>query len=113
MEIFISNLIEEIEFHLEIKGTNSFAEVITQGLKTKKALIKKGLVKIYKDNKDSPFPNYNSDKPKFWNKNKNVVNDGIVDARTVKNAQPVVKFAGQTPTHNNTNYNNQNKSQNN
>lgn len=78
VEIFISNLNDEMEFHLDMKGTESFKE--TQGLKYERGLIKKGLIKIYNEPKDGPRPHYSSDKPTFWNKNKNVVNDRIVDA---------------------------------
>lgn len=106
MEIFISNLNDEMEFHLEMKDTKSFEEMITQGLKCERALIKKGLIKIYNEHKDGPHPHYNRDKPKFWNKNKNVVNDGIVDARTMKIAQSVARFAGQKPPPNNNTINN-------
>lgn len=66
VEILISNLNEEMEFHSEVKCLDSFKDVITQGLKIEKSLITKGLVKIYKDNKDGPRPTYNSDKPKFF-----------------------------------------------
>lgn len=58
MEIFISNLNDEIEFHLDMKGTESFEEMITQGLKCERALIKKGLIKIYNEPKDGPRPRY-------------------------------------------------------
>lgn len=72
--------------------------MITQGLKCEWALIKKGLIKIYNELKDGPHPCFNSDKPNFWNKNKNIINDVVVDARTIKNAQPVVQFVGKNPS---------------
>ena len=104
VEIFISNLNEEMEFHLDVKDTDSFNDMITKGLKCERALIKKGLIKIFNEPKDGPRPRFNTDKPNFWNKNKNIVNDGVVDARTIQNAQPVVRFAGQNPPpQNNTN----------
>lgn len=91
-----------MEFHLEVKYSDSFVEVIAQGLKIEKALIKKGLVKIYKD---CPRPTYNNDKPKFWSKNKNIVNDGIVDARIFKIAQPMIKIVKRVDNRNNNNPN--------
>lgn len=97
MEILISNLNEEMEFHLDVKDMDSFNDMITKGLKWERALIKKGLIKIYNEPKDGPHPCFNSDKPSFWKKNKNIINDGVVDARTIKSAQPVVQFAGQNP----------------
>lgn len=97
VEIFISNLNEEMEFHLDVKDTDSFNDMITKGLKCERALIKKGLIKIFNEPKDGPRPCFNSDKPNFWNKNKNIINDGVVDARTIQNAQPVVWFAGPNP----------------
>lgn len=83
-----------MEFYLEVKCLDTFKDVIAQGLKIEKALIKKVLVKIYKDNKDDPQPAYNTDKPKFWSRNMNVTNDGIVDARKVDIAQPTVSLQG-------------------
>lgn len=65
MEIFISNLNKEMEFHLDMKGTKSFNDLITEGLKCERALIKKGLIKIYNEPKDVAHPRFNSDKPNF------------------------------------------------
>lgn len=102
-----------MKFHLDMTGTKSFEEMITQGLKCERALIKKGLIKIYNEPKDGPRPHYSNDKSKFWNKNKNIVNDEIVDARTIKIAQPMVKFVGQNPLpKNNTIINPQNQGRN-
>lgn len=112
VEIFISNLNEEMEFYLDIKCLDTFKDVITKGLKIKKSLIKKRLVKIYKDNKDGPQPTYNSDKPKFWAKNKNFVKDGVVHERTIKIAQTIVKIVGQANNHNNPTTNQANPSNN-
>lgn len=103
VEIFISNLNEEMEFQLEVKCSYSFEEMIAQGLKFEKALIKKGLVKIYKDNKDSPQLTYNNNKPNFCSKRKNIINDGIVDARNIKISQPMVKIVRQANNRNNNN----------
>lgn len=97
VEIFISNLNDEMKFYLDVKDIDSFNDMITKGLKYEWSLIKKGLIKIYNEPKDGPHPCFNSDKPSFWNKNKNIVNDRVVDARTIKSAQPVVRFAGQNP----------------
>lgn len=44
-------------------------------------LIEQGTIKLFKDNKDD---SNGKDKPRFWNKNKNIVNDGVVDANIVK-----------------------------
>lgn len=82
-----------MEFYLDIKCSKNFKDAIDQWLKIEKSLIKKGLVKIHNDNKEGPRPAYNSDKAKFWAKNKNIVNDGVVDAQNVKIAQPIVKIA--------------------
>lgn len=79
-----------MEFNLDMKGRKSFNDMITHGLKCEWVLIKKGLIKIYNEPKDGPHPCLNSDKPNFWNKNKNIINDEVVDARTIKSAQPMV-----------------------
>lgn len=49
VQIFISNMNEKLEFNLQVKCSTFFEEVIAQGLKIEKALIKKDLVKIFKD----------------------------------------------------------------
>jgi hypothetical protein len=46
------------------------------------ALVKRGLIKLDEDNPSSSNHN-NNDKTRFWNKNKNVFNDGIVDANNL------------------------------
>lgn len=42
-------------------------------------------MKIYKDNHQ---PSSSNEKPHIWAKNKNVTNDGVVDAKFVINAPP-------------------------
>lgn len=50
---------------------------------------------IIKNGKDSgALNNASADKPKFWSRNKNVTNDGAVDARVVNRAQPTLSLQG-------------------
>ena len=58
-----------------------------KGASIEDALVHKGVIKINKDNANS---NSSTDKAKFFSKNKNVTNDGIVDARTINTAQPKI-----------------------
>jgi len=68
--------------------------VIEMGLFIEKAMIAKGQIKIYKD---TPNSSYTMDKSKFWTKNKNVVNDGVVDAKVaaLKQQQAILTLKGE------------------
>ena len=55
------------------------------GASIKDALVHKGVIKINKDNTNT---NSSTHKAKFFSKNKNVTNDGIVDAQTINTTQP-------------------------
>lgn len=52
------------------------------------ALIVKGLVKNFKETKD------NTNTSKFWSKNKNMVNNGVVDSKVINKAQNMVILQG-------------------
>ena len=65
-------------------------------------MVKKGKLKLYtKDNSTSSSHN-NSINPynqyKYWNKNKNIVNDGVVDSQNVKPTQPDLNLGNQSTT---------------
>lgn len=68
-----------------------FQEVIEKGLSIENILLEQGTIKIYKDNKDDLNSN-NKDKPRFWNKNKNTINDGVVDENMVKMTHSLISF---------------------
>lgn len=91
VNIFIENLHPKIALHLQLQCVTTFYEVIENGLTIEKALIVEGVIKIYKDQK---YNNQTSNKkPKYWSKNKNVVNDGVTNNKRVQNIQ-------NTPSHN-------------
>lgn len=53
----------------------NFEEIIKKGLVIKRSLIARGVIKLYKNkDQDSSF----NDKPKLWEMNKNITNDGLV-----------------------------------
>ena len=58
-----------------------------KGASIEDALVYKGVIKINKDNANT---NSSTEKAKFFSKNKNVTNDGIVDAQTISTAQPKI-----------------------
>lgn len=51
----------------------------------KRALIEQGYTPTYKENSQST--SQSNDKPRTWAKNKNVTNDGVVNAKVIINAQ--------------------------
>lgn len=75
--------------------------MIDNGIRKEKSVIKKCELKIYKDGVHH-FNNTNNKnhnvKPKFWNRNQNVVNDGIVDNNNVKPKQPVFNLSTHSTT---------------
>lgn len=80
----------------------SFKKMIDNGIGIEEAMVKKGELKIYKEGVNSPpnnnIDNNNNDKPKFWNRNRNIVNDGIVNNNNVKPKQPVFNLSNHTTT---------------
>lgn len=74
--------------------------MIENAITIENALVRRGIIKLDKDNPNSS--NHHNEKSKFWTHNKNVVNDGVVDAHHVS-PKPVVLSV----PHNN-NYNNVN-----
>lgn len=81
VEMFTQNVNKDIGYDLRKSCLSTFKEVIENGLATKKVLIEKGTIKLFKDNKDE---SKGKDKPYLWNKNKNMVNDGVVDSNMIK-----------------------------
>jgi len=106
--MFVTNLNQEIGFHLQILCASTFEEVIDKGTTIERALITKGSIKLY-DNKsnnnnnnnklhiNAPNANTNTNtqsnnKPCYWGKNKNTLNDDVTDVKAVQHVQ------NQTPT---------------
>lgn len=78
MGIIIANLDPNLSFHLKIQCITSYDELVPRDLNIKRALISQGNTQAYKDN--HPLTSSN-EKPCVWTKNKNVTNDGVVDAK--------------------------------
>ncbi|KAH9322457.1 hypothetical protein KI387_017096, partial [Taxus chinensis] len=58
--------------------------VIEKGIQIEKALITKGTLKTQSKDNQSVKP---AEKPKIFNKNKNMVGDGITDSKRVQTVQ--------------------------
>lgn len=78
--MFTQNVNKEIGYDLRKACFSTFKEVIKRGLAIEKVLIEQGIIKLFKENKDLK----GKDKPRFWNKNKNIVNDVIVNVNIVR-----------------------------
>lgn len=74
-----------MSFCLHVKGLDNFEEVTKKGLALKRALV--GIIKRYQ--RDSQGSSSN-DKPKFWDKNKNVVNHDVTNAKHVQTIQDTI-----------------------
>ena len=55
----------------------TYKDIKEKGMGLEQGLIKDGVIKIYKENTKDRGPC--NDKPSYWNKNKNIVIDGITD----------------------------------
>jgi len=95
--MFVTNLNPELAFHLQVFCASNFEELIEKGITIEKSLVAKGSIKLYDNNKNNHNNNNNtssnnnnaqtSDKPYFWNKNKNSLNDGVTYTKAVQNVQ--------------------------
>lgn len=63
---------------------HTFEEVIEKGVQIEKAIVAKGTVKSQSKDNQNAKP---TEKPKIFNKNKNVVGDGITDSKRVQMVQ--------------------------
>jgi len=117
--MFVTNLNQELGFDLQILCASTFEEVIDKGTAIERALIAKGSIKLYdyksnnnnnnnnKPNNNTPNTNNNAntqsnDKPRYWGKNKNNLNDSVTDVKAIQHVH------NQTPAHTYaTNVNNQ------
>ena len=82
-------------YELKIKSLSTIAKLMKKGASIKDALIRKGVIKINKDNTNM---NSSTDKAKIFSKNKNVTNDGIVDARPIIITQPKITLTNPNAT---------------
>lgn len=82
-ELFQKNLVPELSRPLISQCIKSFQKLTNKGLALKCVLLEEGTLKHYQKLTQSSS-SYQNDKPKFWSKNKNVVNDGVTDAKRVQ-----------------------------
>lgn len=74
---------------------STFEKMIENGIKIKEAMVKKGVLKLFKGGANSfNNTNKNNDKPKFWNRNRNILNGGLVDTNNLKQKQPIFNLPG-------------------
>lgn len=92
----------ELSRPLTSQCIKSFQKLTDKGLALERVLLEEGTLKHYQRSSQNSSP-YHNDKPKFWSKNKNVINDGVTDAKQV---QTVAAPPKSTPT--NRQFNNQN-----
>lgn len=78
------NLNLDIAFHRQMHYVRTFEEVIEKGVQIEKALIAKGTLKSQSKDNQNFKPTENL---KVFNKNKNVVGDGITDSKHVQMVQ--------------------------
>lgn len=84
VETIIAKLEGELSFQLKIQCITTYDQLIPKALNIERALIAQGYTPTYKDNSQST--SQRNDKPNTWAKNKNVTNDGVVDAKVIINA---------------------------
>lgn len=76
-------------FQLQVQCLNTFEEVIEKNSAIENLLLNKRTIKIYKNTRDNNGSN-NIEKPHFWSKNNNTINDGVVYSNIVKTTQPML-----------------------
>ena len=76
IDIFVNTLVPKLYFDLRKKLFTSFNDMVESAYRIEDVAIKKGDIII---NKDKSNNGNGKDKGKPWNKNKYVVNDGVVD----------------------------------
>ena len=91
----IVNLVLDLIYELKIKSPSTISKLMKKGASIEDSLIYKG---ILKKNKDNTNTNSSNEKAKNFSKNKNVTNDGIVDACTISIAQPQLTLKGENTT---------------
>lgn len=73
----------------------SLKQITKKDLKCKKGFVEQGTIKY-----GTSINNTNNDKSKFWSRNKNVTNDGVVDTRIVNKSKNIVSLQGKIQSSN-------------
>jgi hypothetical protein len=92
MDIFINSLDQELTYRLNLHCPPNFENLIENAITIEGALIKRGVIKLDKDHPSSS--NNNNNKTRFWNQNRNVVNDFIVDSNNLHIRPSVFNLSG-------------------
>ena len=83
-ETIIAKLERELSFQLKMQCITTYDQLIPKALNIERALITEGYTPTYKDNPQSTSQSH--EKPRTWAKNKNVTNDGVVNAKVIINS---------------------------
>lgn len=90
-----------MSYALKMQCPPSFNKMVENGIKIEETLVKKGVLKLHREGNNSSNNTHNNvDKIKFWNRNRNIVNNGIVDANTMKSKKPIFNLSRHTSTTN-------------
>lgn len=88
--LFIKNSHPDMAHNFQLHCITTFAALVEKGLILERALVAKGQVKKIYD-KEKSF----GDKPHYWNRNKNIVNDGVTNTKHVQVATTTQKYPPQ------------------
>ena len=85
-----------MSYRVQLQCLPTFKKLIENSVKIEEAMVFKGELKLYtKDNRtflNNNNSNNNNDQSKYWNKNKNILNDGVVDNKNIKITQPILNL---------------------
>lgn len=82
-------------YQLQIHCHNTFEEVFEKFVSIERELVAKGLIKIFKENRNNA-----NDGKKFWSRNKNLTNDGVVDVKVVNKIHPTIHLKSPSTSNN-------------
>lgn len=93
----ISKLEGELSFQLKMQCIMTYYQLIPNDLNIERDLIAQKHMPTCRDNRSST--SYNN-KPRMWAKNKNITNDGVIDAKVVISAPQQKTHQKTYPQHN-------------
>lgn len=92
LDILLDNFVPDFGYQVQLQGPLTFDSMIKQVVRIEAFMIKKGELTLGKDNKQGSS-NSNKDKGKLVNKNRDVVNDGVVNNVTTKPAKSIFNLS--------------------
>lgn len=90
--VFIYNLHPKMVYHIWLNYASAFKDVMSKGPLVEQDLIDEGIIKLYKEYSNKP----SHKKQWYWNKNKNVVGDGVTDSKILQMIMVAKPFPQQT-----------------